>query len=228
MRLSPLDIRNQQFSRSFRGFNPDAVNSFRNLLASELEELIRQNGEYAARVKRLEERLENYAKIERSINETLLLAQRTAEEVRENARKEADLIVREAALRAEQEAAEIRENIRKIRTEQATLQIRRDDFFARFKGLLTTQLSLLSALAEDTRDQIDGGDIAPAPELSDEETASPIAEQETAAPVDKNESAAPRVEKDTAAHLGTSDEVKPLEEQVAVSPLVEEITDTET
>jgi len=211
MRLSPLDVKNQQFSRSFRGFNPDAVNSFRNLLAGELEELIRQNSEYAARVKRLEERLEGYAKIERSINDTLILAQKTAEEVLQNARKEAGLMVREAGLRAEQEAAEIRENIRKIRNEQASLQSRRDDFFARFKGLLTTQLSLLSALEEEPGTQIDGGDIAPAAELSDVEMDSPIAEQETAALAEGPETAAPAEELLTASRS-----------------MVEEITDAET
>jgi cell division initiation protein len=178
MRLSPLDIKNQQFSRSFRGFNPDAVNSFRNLLANELEELIRQNSDYAARVKELEERLENYAKIERSINEALLLAQQTASDVRKNAQKEADFIVKEAGLRAEQEAAGVRERIGKIKSEYASLQNQRDVFFARFKGLLTTQLSLLSALSNDVEEKINGSDVAPAARHSDEpEGASPIVEE---------------------------------------------------
>jgi len=178
MRLSPLDIRNQRFSRSFRGFNQDAVNSFRNLLANELEELIRQNSDYAARIKRLEERLENYAKIERSINETLILAQKTADEVHQNAQKEADLIVREAGMRADKEAAVIRDRIREIKTEYASLQSQRDTFFARFKGLLTTQISLLGALSNDVEKQIDGSDAAPTTRLSDHhEGASSIAEE---------------------------------------------------
>lgn len=168
MRLSPLDIRNQQFSRSFRGFNPDAVNSFRNLLANELEGLIRQNSDYAAHILRLEERLENYAKIERSINETLLLAQNTANEVRQNAQKEAELIVREACLRANQESTSIRERIGQIKEEYTSLQSQCDVFFARFKGLLTTQLNLLEVLRAEVEDQIDGNDVGPAAPLSDE------------------------------------------------------------
>ncbi len=178
MRLSPLDIRNQRFSRSFRGCNPDAVTSFQNLLANEMEELIRQNADYAARIKRLEERLENYARIERSINETLILAQKTADEVRQNAQKEAGVIVREAHLRAEQEEAGLRDDIRKIQAEQAAMESQRDMFFARFKGLLTTQLSLLAALGGDAGTEIDGGDVAPATQLSDEgDAASPLVEE---------------------------------------------------
>jgi cell division initiation protein len=177
MRLSPLDIRNQQFARSFRGFNPDAVASFRDLLANELEELIRQNGEYASRIKRLEERLEGYAKIEQSINETLVLAQKTADEVRQSAQKEAELIIREAKMRAEGEEAGYRERITRVDAELASLQSRRDQFFARFKGLLTTQLSLLTALAGDV-EPIEGSDVAPATPLSDEaESSGPIVEE---------------------------------------------------
>ncbi|MGA3050407.1 MAG: DivIVA domain-containing protein [Chitinispirillaceae bacterium] len=178
MHVSPLDIKNQQFSRSFRGFNPDAVNSFLNLLANELEELIRQNSDNATRIKGLEEQLENYAKIERSINEALLLAQQTASEVSQNARKKADVIVKEATLRAEQEAAEVRERIGKLKAEYVSLQSQRDAFFARFKGLLTSQLSLLPALSDDVEEKTDANNIAPAARLSDEpEEASPVVEE---------------------------------------------------
>ena len=168
MRLSPLDIRNQQFPRSFRGFNPDAVNSFRELLANELEELLRQNSDYAGRIKRLEEQVEGYAKIERAINETLILAQKTAEEARGNARKEAELIVQEAGMRAEQEQGEIRKRFAQLKTDLSALQGQRDVFFARFKGLLTTQLNLLGTLSGELQDQFDKIDIAPAAGLSAE------------------------------------------------------------
>jgi cell division initiation protein len=178
MHLSPLDIKNQQFSRSFRGFNPDAVNSFLNLLANELEELIRQNSDNAIRIKGLEEQLENYAKIERSINETLLLAQQTASEVSQNAQKKADVIVKEATLRAEQEAAEVRERIGMLKAEYVSLQSQRDAFFARFKGLLTSQLSLLPALSDDVEEKPDANNIAPAARVLDEpEEAFPVVEE---------------------------------------------------
>ncbi len=181
MRLSPLDIRNQQFSRSFRGLNPDAVDSFRNLLANELEELIRQNSDYAARIKRLEERLESYAKIERSINEALVLAQKTADEVRQNAQKEAELIVREAGLRAGREEAAFREKIMKIDAEYAALRSQRDAFFARFKGLLTTQLDLLPALGDDV-EQIDKSNEAPSAPVTDEPVSVPPLVEELSDP----------------------------------------------
>lgn len=181
MRLSPIDIRNQQFSRSFRGFNPDAVDSFRNLLANELEELIRQNSDYAARLKRLEERLESYVKIERSINETLVLAQKTADEVRQNAQREAELIVREAGLRAGHEEAAFREKIMKIDAEYAALRSQRDAFFARFKGLLTTQLGLLPALGGDV-EPIDESDAAPSAPRTDEPVIVPPVVEELSDP----------------------------------------------
>ena len=169
MRLSPLDVRNQLFPRTFRGFNPDAVLSFKDLVAGELEELLRQNSEYAGRIKRLEEKVEAYARIEQAINNTLLMAQKAADEARTNAQKEAELIVKEAAMRAERGETKIRSRMAQLEADLASLRGQRDTFFARFKGLLTTQLNLLGAISGEETGQIDGTDIALAAGLSPEQ-----------------------------------------------------------
>lgn len=151
MRITPLDIRKQPFRRAVRGFDSDAVNSFLEMVANEFEALIRQNGEYASRVKQLEEKVESYAKIERTLNETLLTAQKLGDDVRSNAQKEADLILREATARAGQEENEIRRRIMKLENDLASLKNQRDTFLERFKGLLTTQINLLGTISGDLK-----------------------------------------------------------------------------
>ena len=161
MRITPLDIRKQPFRRALRGFDSDAVNSFLEMVANEFEAMVRLNGENGSRVKQLEEKVESYAKIERTLNETLLTAQKLGDDVRSNAQKEADLIIREATARAGQEENEIRRRIMKLENDLASLKNQRDTFLERFKGLLTTQLNLLGTISGDLKQDVDekgGGD----------------------------------------------------------------------
>jgi cell division initiation protein len=151
MRITPLDIRKQPFRRAMRGFDTDAVNSFLEMVANEFEGLIQQNNGYAARVKQLEEKCEGYAKIERTLNETLLTAQKLSDDSRANAQKEADLIIREATARAGKEEQDIRQSTLKLENEFASLKNQRDTFLERFKGLITTQLNLLGIISGDLR-----------------------------------------------------------------------------
>ncbi|MBN2188622.1 MAG: DivIVA domain-containing protein [Chitinispirillaceae bacterium] len=149
MRITPLDIRKQPFRRAMRGFDRDAVNSFLEMVANEFEGLIQQNGTFATKVKQLEEKCESYAKIERTLNETLLTAQKLSDDARIGSQKEADLIIREATARAGQEENEIRRRIMQLENDLASLKNQRDTFLERFKGLLTTQLNLLGTISGD-------------------------------------------------------------------------------
>jgi cell division initiation protein len=168
MRITPLDIRKQPFRRTFRGFDPDAVNSFLEMVANEFETLLRQSSEFATRIKQLEEKCEGYAKIERTLNETLLTAQKITDESRVNAQKEAELIIKDATVRAGMQENEVRQRVMQLENDLASLKNHRDTFLARFKGMLTTQLNLLSVIGGDLQEQFDEKDLASVAELSDE------------------------------------------------------------
>ncbi|MBN1983930.1 MAG: DivIVA domain-containing protein, partial [Chitinivibrionales bacterium] len=88
MRITPLDIRKQPFRKQIMGFDRDEVNSFLEMVANEFEQMIRQNDELSTNAKLLHERLDNFEKIEKTLNETLLSAQRISDEARLNAQKE--------------------------------------------------------------------------------------------------------------------------------------------
>jgi len=151
MRITPLDIRKQPFPRAFRGFDPDAVNSFLEHVAGEYEGLIRQNDEYATQVKSLKQQLEKYTEIERVLNETLMTAQRSSDEARVNAHKEAELIIKDAEIRADRYEGEARHRVNMLESEVISIRNQRDSFLARFKAMLSTQLNLLEVISGDLR-----------------------------------------------------------------------------
>jgi cell division initiation protein len=151
MHISPLDIRKQPFRKVFHGFDPDAVSSFLQMVATEYEAIIRNNNDLATQVKVLEQRLEGYTRIERTLNETLLTAQRATDEARINAQREAELIIKDAMLRAERYEDEARNRVHVMESELVTLRNQRDSFLARFKSLLSTQLSLLEVISGDLK-----------------------------------------------------------------------------
>ncbi|MFQ5896924.1 MAG: DivIVA domain-containing protein [Candidatus Methylomirabilia bacterium] len=110
MRISPPDIRQQQFSvKLFRGFDMDEVDTFLNEVAEDYEHLLRENSLLKEQLAASEERARGYKDLERTIKETLLTSQRLAEELKETARREAEEL-RESSGRA---AEELRDSARK-------------------------------------------------------------------------------------------------------------------
>lgn len=101
MRLTPIDVRQQQFATKFRGFDPQEVDAFLEEVAEDLEELQRENALLKEQLTAVEERMRGVEGKERVLQETLVTAQKLAEEYKENARREAELIVREARLQAD-------------------------------------------------------------------------------------------------------------------------------
>ena len=170
MRITPLDIRKQPFRRTMRGFDPDAVNSFLEMVASEYESIISENNSFATRIKNLELKLEGYEKIEHMLNETLITAQKATDEARVNAQKEAELIIKDAMIRAQRYEDEARSRVHSLESEAITLRNQRDSFLARFKAMLTTQLNLLGVISGELGGLAGEEGTASEMELADEPT----------------------------------------------------------
>src|SRR5699024_2993088 len=90
--LTPLDIHNKEFTRSFRGYDEDEVNDFLDKIIKDYELVIREKKELEEKVSGLNERLGHFTNIEETLNRSILVAQETAEEVTGNATKESKLI----------------------------------------------------------------------------------------------------------------------------------------
>jgi cell division initiation protein len=97
--ISPIEVKRREFSRSLRGYSREEVDSFLNSVSDEFEKLYRENSELKEGMQRAELDMSKYRKLEDTLNQTLLLAQQTAEEIRANAHKEAQMMVEGARQR---------------------------------------------------------------------------------------------------------------------------------
>ena len=127
MRLSPLDVRQQQFTvKTFRGFDPQEVDAFLEDVAEDYETVLRENALLKEQLGGHEERARNVTEAEKTLKDTLVTTQRVADEIRDNAKREAQLILREASLNGEKLMEEARAEEAKLRTEiQALKRTRR-------------------------------------------------------------------------------------------------------
>lgn len=123
MRLSPIDIRQQEFStKMFRGFDRNEVDAFLDDVAEEYEGVLRENATLREQVGSYEERARGLGETERTLKDTLVTTQRVAEEMKEGAKRDAQLIVREATLNADKMLEESRAEEAKLRVEIQTLK----------------------------------------------------------------------------------------------------------
>ena len=118
MRISPMDIRQQQFTvKMFRGFDVQEVDTFLEAVAEDYEALLKENALLKEQLQALEDRTRGLEDRERVLQETLIMTQRLTEEMKEGARREAALIVREADLQGEKQMEAARSEEAVIRNE---------------------------------------------------------------------------------------------------------------
>ena len=127
MRLTPVDIRQQQFTvKTFRGFDPREVDAFLNDVAEDYEGLLRDNAALREQLHGHEERSRTVTETEKALKDTLVTTQRLADEMKESAKRDAQLALREAALNAEKLMEEARAEEAKLRVEiQGLKRLRR-------------------------------------------------------------------------------------------------------
>ncbi|MCC3380004.1 DivIVA domain-containing protein [Paenibacillus farraposensis] len=144
MPLSPLDIHNKEFARRLRGYDEDQVNEFLDQVIKDYEAVIRENKELSTELLNVQEKLDHFATIEDTLSKTIIVAQEAADEVRNNAKKESQLIVKEAEKNADRIVNEALAKSRKIALEVEELKKQASIYRARFRTLVEAQLDLLS------------------------------------------------------------------------------------
>ncbi len=145
MTLTPLDIHNKEFNRTFRGFNPEEVNEFLDRVVKDYESIIKQNIEMKEEVEKLNNKIEHYQKMEETLHNAIIVAQETAEEVKENAKKEAELIKREAESEAHKSIEEANNKVIKLEQDLEQLRKGAQTFRIKLKSMLEAQLDMLDS-----------------------------------------------------------------------------------
>ena len=143
MAITPNDIHNKDFSTKFKGFDPEEVNDFLEEVKKELETLIRDNKDLEKRVKFNEEKVEYFNSIQETLNKSILVAQEAADRLRENARKDAEIIVFEAEKAAQAMLKEAAEKATDINRETDLIKKETRIFRQRLQILTQTQLDMI-------------------------------------------------------------------------------------
>ena len=148
--ITPLDIENKRFSKkTLNGYDPEEVDDFLDELTKDYSNIYRQVSESERKVDELNSKLENYVKIESTLQNTLLMAQSAADEVRNVAQKQADQIIREAESKSKEITNAI--DIQVVEKQRALDDIQKqfDVYKAKMESLLISQLELLKDINKD-------------------------------------------------------------------------------
>ena len=105
--LTPLDIENKRFSKTIKGYNVDEVDDFLDELTIDYEKLYKENSELREQVEKDKKDLEHYKNVEHTLQNTLVMAQTTADDIKSNAQIRADQIIRDAQSEARRATEEI-------------------------------------------------------------------------------------------------------------------------
>jgi len=148
MNLTPLDIQRQTFSRAFKGYHVDEIRAYLQLIAEEIERLLKDVDRLSRENAMLREDLDEHNARERILKDTLLSAQKVSEDVKANALKEAELIVKDAELLAERLTSQAMSRVAELERTIQDLKIERKGARNKLQGTIDTIQQLLMLDAE--------------------------------------------------------------------------------
>jgi DivIVA domain-containing protein len=146
-RLTPLDVRTQQFVRAFRGYDRPQVDEFMLRVSEELDRLLRENAQHEERLRSAQEQLRVYRDRERAMNEALVAAQELRAETRDQAARQAEQLLREARGEAERIVAGARQDEQMVRDRADSAVRQFTAYVASFRALLERHLGEVDGLA---------------------------------------------------------------------------------
>jgi len=150
MGFTPIDIENQKFEVRMRGFDKDQVKSFLSAISEDAASLIAERNLLEEEVASLKQRIQESDVRERKVQETILALRDLSEKMKEDARREGELIVREARLKAETLVEEARNESRRIESQVSDLRIQRDTFEDGLRMLIDEHQRLLIQRRQET------------------------------------------------------------------------------
>ncbi len=149
MKLTPLDIKKQEFKKAMRGYDAIEVDAFLEMVADEFESLNQERNTLADEILKLKTQLQDYQEVEKTLKETLMQAQESITESRETSKREANVTVREAEAQAEKILGSTKLKLAEMKNELVLIKAQKDSFARRLRHLLESQIELIGVLELD-------------------------------------------------------------------------------
>lgn len=141
--LTPLDIENKRFSKKINGYSVEEVDDFLDQVTLEYERLYKENAEYKSQIEQGQKDLEHYRNVEQTLQNTLVMAQTTAEDVKKAAQQQADQIIRDAQSEARRSVDDLNRQQFEITKKTEELKKQFEVYKAKMQALLISQLEIL-------------------------------------------------------------------------------------
>lgn len=147
MKLTPLDIHHKEFGHSLRGYNEEQVDAFLDEVADEFERLFKENIDLSERLEAAGERVRTYQAMEATLQNTMVAATRSAEEIGAKARNEAEMTVRDAELKAKEIIHNALQQKQKVANELIRIKQAEEEFRSRYRSLLESQMRSVAEIS---------------------------------------------------------------------------------
>ena len=187
--ITPMDIHNKTFSGQIRGYSKDEVNAFLEELASDYEKIYREHRVMEEEMDTIRTKLRNYEKMESTMSHTLVMAQETADNVKKNAHKEAELSIQEAQSEAQKIVSDAEAARRKMNADLLKAEGDMNLYIEKLLSNFKSALALIEAAKAARAPQAVQAAQPAAAEASAE--AEPSSSEEEAAPAAEAQEAAP-------------------------------------
>ncbi|MDH3565945.1 MAG: DivIVA domain-containing protein [Desulfobacteraceae bacterium] len=151
MKITPLDIQQQRFKTRFRGFDVREVDTFLEQMADVFESLQSENQRLRKEIKRLQLEGQGYREREESFKRAMLNSQKVLEQMKQNARKSAELVVAEAEVTAEKILNRAQNRLAQLHEDIIELKRQRMQIEVQIRSVIESHAKLLEIGKEDTR-----------------------------------------------------------------------------
>jgi len=145
MRITPMDIEQQEFTRSFRGYNEEEVDDFLDKIVKDYEELINENVRLNEEIERMQEKLKEFSEIEETLRSALLNAQKSAEDMKGRVESEAKIIIEKAEMEAKALKQQVFQKEDLLKNEIDNLRRYKFIFKEKFKSMLNLYLKMVES-----------------------------------------------------------------------------------
>ena len=148
--ITPLDIENKKFSKQMvNGYNVDEVDEFLDEITTDYERLYKENKSLKENTEELHNDVGQYKNIETTLQNTLVIAQKTADEIQAVAKQQAEQIIKDAEYQAKTKVDELNTQIMIKEKELEELKKQFNVYKAKMESLLISQLELIKDMGEE-------------------------------------------------------------------------------
>lgn len=144
--LTPIDIQKQDFDVSFRGYNADEVDDFLDMVGTDYEKLYKENLELKDRIVSLQASVEQYKNMEKTLKDSIILAQNAAEDIKKSASERADSVMNDAHNKASDIMRQTNDDILSRKKELADIQLEIDAYKSQIRSVCARVVDLLEKM----------------------------------------------------------------------------------